>query len=74
MEQVEAKRRIKTATRDHAIISMTHLRLHPEAVPWTICILLLLGVAALIVIGIARPNIESEWKVTGLGELAKKGA
>jgi hypothetical protein len=66
MESVTAKRRIKVATRDHAVISMVHLRLHSWAIFWVCFILFLLGVAAFIVAGITRPNVESEWKVTRL--------
>ncbi len=52
MGEVTAKRRIKTATKDHITISMTHLQLHSERIVhyigWTI---LLFGFAALLIVG-----------------------
>lgn len=68
MEQVTAKQRIEVAAKDHATISMLHLRLHCNTIACVICILCALGLVAFIIVGIAQPNIESEWIVTNLEE------
>jgi len=66
MGQVTTGRRIKTATKDHAAISMIHLRLHGGTIVWMVVAFCLLGIGAFIVVGITRPNTESEWEVTFL--------
>lgn len=71
MGQVEAKQRIKVATKDHVLISKLHLRLHRKYVLLVCTVLFPVALAIFIAIGIAQPNVESEWKVTGLGELKK---
>lgn len=64
MGQATAKQRTKVAIKDHAIISMVHLKLHSWMLLPIIVMLILLGIAAFVVVGITRPNVESEWKVT----------
>lgn len=63
MEQVEARQRIKVATKDHVLISRLHLRLHSKYMPLVYAILIFSAVATFIIVGIAQPNIKSEWKV-----------
>ena len=66
MAQVEAKQRIKVATKDHILITRLHLRLHSKYMPLVYAILIFLALVIFIVVGIARPNIKSEWKITAL--------
>lgn len=66
MEQVAAKQRIKVATKDHMTISRVHLRLHNEHIPSVFVILALVAIITLVIIGIARPNVISQWEVTKL--------
>ncbi len=60
MNKVTAKRRIRVATRDHAIISILHLKLHRGMICFTVTILILLGFVTFIVVEFAQLNIDSE--------------
>ncbi len=66
MNQATSNQRIKTATKDHARISRLHLKLHRGFIASVIVILLCLGLFTLVVVGIARPNVESWWRVAWL--------
>lgn len=66
MEQVAAKQRIKVAAKDHMTISRVHFRLHSGHIVFATFVLLVLAMAALIIVGIAQPNVISQWEVTGL--------